>query len=423
MKIIPSFSFKLIFSFLLFTQLSAAKNANLLGDGEPVKIFLDCGVCDFNYIKQNFPVLSYVRDVREASVYVMVRRQNTGAGGKIYTFFFEGQEEYIGRMDTLEVTTAPDATQQEIRNTVSKTLIAGMMPYIAKTDMLEMLEFKVNDEIEEQITQPVDDQWNAWVFEIGVSGNFNGDDNYQSSRFSGSADAQRIVQKYKFLLGLDYDYNRTLYKLEDGDYLNIQRSYRFSHLLAWSLNDHWSIGEAVEGRSSIYSNLDFSLRMAPAVEYNFYPYAESAQRQFAVLYSLGPRYFDYTNTTVFGEDEELRVSHQLRVSFAYNSKWGSVRSNLSASQYLHDTSLLGLYMSNSAYLRILKGLNLRMGGGFSLIRNQLSLVQGEASLEEVLLRQRELARNFNYFADFGVSYTFGSFFNNIVNPRFPRGVF
>jgi hypothetical protein len=64
-----------------------------------------------------------------------------------------------------------------------------------------------------------------------------------------------------------------------------------------------------------------------------------------------------------------------------------------------------------------------MGGGFSLIRNQLSLVQGEASLEEVLLRQRELARNFNYFADFGVSYTFGSFFNNIVNPRFPRGVF
>lgn len=392
---------------------------------EPVKVFLDCGACDMTYIRQNLPVLSYVRDVREAQVFVMVRSQRTGADGNFYTFIFEGLGEMAGKQDTLTLTTAPDATQEEVRRGIIKTLTAGMIPYIAKTDLIERISFKIEKgENSENISlNPLSDQWNAWVFEIGLRGNFNGDDNYRTSNFAGYADAQRIIEAYKLQFGVDYNYSESLYKLEDGDYLNIQRGYQFEQLLALSLSDHWSIGEAFEGRSSVYSNLDFSFRLAPAIEYNFYPYDESAIRQFAILYSVGPRYFDYTETTVYDQQEELRVSHQLRVSYAFNSKWGSIRSNLSASQYLHDSSLLGLYMQNNANLRVTKGLNLRMGGGFSVIRNQLNLPKAEASLEEVLLRQRELARNFSYFADFGVSYTFGSFYNNIVNPRFPRGVF
>ena len=38
--------------------------------------------------------------------------------------------------------------------------------------------------------------------------------------------------------------------------------------------------------------------------------------------------------------------------------------------------------------------------------------------EEILLRQRELATSFQYFVSLGVSYTFGSIFSNVVNPRF-----
>jgi hypothetical protein len=396
-----------------------------IAPGEPVKIFLDCGNCDMMYIRQNLPVISYVRDVREAEVFVMVRTQKTGAAGNFYTFIFEGLGSYAGKTDTLTLTTAPDATQDEIRQAMIKTLTTGMIPYIAKTDMIQQISFQIEkkDEQETKSGNPASDQWNAWVFEIGLRGNFNGDDNYRLASFAGYADAQRIIEAYKLQFGIDYNYSESVYKLEDGNYLNIQRGYQFEQLLALSLSDHWSIGEALEGRSSVYSNLDFSFRLAPAIEYNFYPYGESAIRQFAILYSVGPRYFDYTETTVYEQDEELRVSHQLRVSYAFNSKWGSVRSNLSASQYFHDTSLLGLYMQNNANLRVTKGLNLRMGGGFSVIRNQLNLPKAAASLEEVLLRQRELARNFSYFADFGVSYTFGSFYNNIVNPRFPRGVF
>lgn len=102
---------------------------------EPVKVFLDCGACDMTYIRQNLPVLSYVRDVREAQVFVMVRSQRTGADGNYYTFIFEGLGEMAGKQDTLTLTTAPDATQEEVRRGIIKTLTAGMIPYIAKTDL------------------------------------------------------------------------------------------------------------------------------------------------------------------------------------------------------------------------------------------------------------------------------------------------
>ena len=38
--------------------------------------------------------------------------------------------------------------------------------------------------------------------------------------------------------------------------------------------------------------------------------------------------------------------------------------------------------------------------------------------EEILLRQRELGTEFRYWLSFGLSYRFGSIYNNAVNPRF-----
>ncbi len=38
-----------------------------------------------------------------------------------------------------------------------------------------------------------------------------------------------------------------------------------------------------------------------------------------------------------------------------------------------------------------------------------------------LLRQRQLLTGYQYFFNFGFGYSFGSIFNNIVNPRFGGG--
>ena len=45
----------------------------------------------------------------------------------------------------------------------------------------------------------------------------------------------------------------------------------------------------------------------------------------------------------------------------------------------------------------------------------------EASTEDVLLRLRQLQSGYSYFVGFGISYSFGSKVNNIVNPRYGGG--
>ena len=53
-----------------------------------------------------------------------------------------------------------------------------------------------------------------------------------------------------------------------------------------------------------------------------------------------------------------------------------------------------------------------------MIHNQLNLPKAGASDEDILLRQKELATQFSFFTNLTIFYTFGSIYNNVVNPRF-----
>ena len=57
-----------------------------------------------------------------------------------------------------------------------------------------------------------------------------------------------------------------------------------------------------------------------------------------------------------------------------------------------------------------------------LTRDQVFLVKGNATPEEVLAKRRQLASGFNYYSSIGISYRFGSKLNNVVNPRFDRSI-
>ena len=52
------------------------------------------------------------------------------------------------------------------------------------------------------------------------------------------------------------------------------------------------------------------------------------------------------------------------------------------------------------------------------MRDQISLAKGELSEAEILLRLQEVATGYTYFGGVGLTYTFGSIYNNVVNPRF-----
>lgn len=54
-------------------------------------------------------------------------------------------------------------------------------------------------------------------------------------------------------------------------------------------------------------------------------------------------------------------------------------------------------------------------------RDQIYLPKAGATTEEILVRQRQLATSYRYSMTFGITYSFGSIFNNVVNPRFGGG--
>jgi hypothetical protein len=69
-------------------------------------------------------------------------------------------------------------------------------------------------------------------------------------------------------------------------------------------------------------------------------------------------------------------------------------------------------------VRITGGLSFFIHLNGSIIHNQISLIKGGATEQEVLTRKRQLASNFNYNSSFGLTFRFGSILNNFVNPRF-----
>jgi hypothetical protein len=99
-------------------------------------------------------------------------------------------------------------------------------------------------------------------------------------------------------------------------------------------------------------------------------------------------------------------------------RWGSTGFALNLNQYLHDMQKYNASLFGNANLRLFKGFSVDFYGEYSRVHDQLALPKRELSDEEVLLRRRQLETAYRYWGGFGIRYSFGSMFNNVVNPRF-----
>jgi hypothetical protein len=94
---------------------------------------------------------------------------------------------------------------------------------------------------------------------------------------------------------------------------------------------------------------------------------------------------------------------------------------LEGAHYFHDFSKNHVDLYSSINLRLWKGLTFDVFGSYSMIHDQLSLPKGGATFEEVLLSRKMLETNYSYYFSIGLSYSFGSIYSNVVNPRFGGG--
>jgi hypothetical protein len=393
---------------------SSQANVDALKKTAP-RVFIDCDYIDLDYIKTEIIFVNYVRDRKEAQVHVLITLQSTASRGVEYTLSFSGQQNFQGMDDIQKYVSNKTQTQDEIRQGLVRVLKMGLIRYVAKTPISE----KVSIVFQEKASPTaVVDKWNFWVFSLSARAYLNGQKSTSYNSYYGTFSANRTTPEWKIRLGLSAAAYKDSFTYMDQTISSTSSSKSFSAMVVKSLGEHWSIGAYLSTYASTYSNTKFSLSPAPAIEYDLFPYSQSTRRFLSFIYRLNFQTVKYYEETIYDKTAENLWSQSLSVTLDLKEKWGSISTSLEGSNYFHNFQRNHVSLYGSVSLRLWKGLTFDVNGYYSMIHDQLSLQKGQASLEEVLLRRTMLETDYQYYFSIGLSYTFGSIFSNVVNPRF-----
>ena len=408
----------LIISILTFTPKIYSESGRTgieeLKDKAP-KVFLDCWRCDRDYIRKEITYVNFVRDRTDADIHILVTDENTGSGGNKYTLTFIGKNQFEDMEKTLTYSSNKTETWDEIREGMLEVMKKGLFPFLMKTPIADLLTIQCKQDLE---PTAVKDNWNFWVFNIRLSGELEEERSKRATQFNWDLSANRVTPEWKIQLGDSGDYEEDNYDYEDYSIKSISKEKDLRGLFVKSLNEHWSIGSWIEASSSTYSNIEAHYMVAPALEYNFFPYSQSTRRQLRCLYRIGFHSVNYIERTIYDQTKENLFNESLTLTLEIREPWGSASTSLEGSHYFHDLSKNRLELRGFLSVRIFKGFSINLNGRYDRIHDQLSLPIGGASLDEILLQRKELATNYEYSIDIGFSYTFGSVYSNVVNPRF-----
>lgn len=385
---------------------------------EQLKIFLDCDRCDNEFLRQNLGNVQFVRDQDLSDVHIFVVTQRNGAGGQSYDMDFIGKGSFESINYKLAFSTDANMTNDNVRKRVLKHLKLGLVRFwISKGTISEVVVNVPTPENEETKVEEKD-PWNYWLFRVGANGFFNGQEQNKRSNFNVNASARRVTEKNKFSLFMRYGENKSTFTFDGEDIVAINNSKRLNVNDIISINNHWSYGFFGSMGTSTFSNFDFFATLRPALEYSFFDYKDSAKKQLTISYRNGFRYNEYIEQTIFGETEEFLWEHGIMLGGRINQEWGNVNAEISFNQFLQDTKLNAVNFFLGTSIRLFKGFNFDVSGSYSITRNQINIPGADLTVEELLLQQQQLQSGFNYFVNVGFSYSFGSIYNTIVNPRF-----
>jgi hypothetical protein len=388
---------------------------------EALALFLDCRApgCDFNYLRTELNWINYVRDRTAAHIHVIATALGTGSGGYETKFNLIGTGPFIGINDSVSFVMPRGTSGDEQRAEFTRVLKLALVPFVLRTEYGKNLSVNYSASPTDRKPQNPRDPWNFWVFSIGLNASIGGESRSNGRSGSGSLYASRTTAAWKFRANANGSVSRSAYKLEDtADYVARSHSYSGGAVLVRSISDHLSIGGGFGISSSTTNNLELSLRIAPTIEYDFIEYDQYARKRIVLSYSVGFDRYHYADTTVYDRLRESRLDNGLSLSYAATQPWGSANAGISASAYLSDLTQNRLSVSTSMSVRVTRGLSLSYSLSYSRVRDQLSLAKSTASEAEILLRLRQLATSYTYGGSFSLNYTFGSLFNNVVNPRF-----
>lgn len=410
--------FSLVAAYLLCgLTFSYAQTSTVLSG---VTAFLDCKTyCDEDFIRTEIKFVSYVTDRSQANVHVLITSEDTG-GGRVYHLEFLGLKDFEGQNQKLDANTMSTDTDDSIRKKQLQVLKAGLMRYVAQTAALNQIgfTFQAPPEGSETTTETVD-KWNKWTFSVSGGGNAQAESQYNSKSFGVRLNASRTSDKWKSGGGISARRNESSYKIDETENIkNVNRSGSLFGFATYALAKKWSVQARGYVERSSYENTDVGFGFVPGIEYTVFPYSETSRRALRFQYTPKVEHVKYFDKTVYGKEKENLFSQKLTTYIEMNQPWGDAGVQLQSSHYFHDLSKYRFTLGANVNWNIAKGLTLRVGGLASYIRDQLSLPAGDLKPADILLRQQQLATNYEYRTYFQITYRFGSFINNVVNQRF-----
>lgn len=387
------------------------------GGAEKLRVFVDLPRFDVDFFRAEIPFATFVPAPDEAEVVVSVRASEK-EGRPCLELVFQGRGRFEGDRNTIEVPAEEPAPPEEKDRALARTLRLGLLRYAAKTPLARHISVSFQEQVK---PTSVVDPWKFWVFNLSVSSFLDGQEQYKDGMYYGSFSANRVTPEQKIRMSVFANFQRQEFSFDGSTVVSKSHGYGYSGLFVFSLGRHWSAGAFVSVNSSTYENLKLGGSLAPALEYDVFPYDESTKRQLRILYRFGLSSVRYMEETIFFKTAETRLSESLSLEYEIKRPWGTISAGLKGSHYLHDLKKYRLELNGEVSLRIWKGLSFEVDGSASRIHDQLFLPRGGASYEEVLLRQKQLQTSYDYHFSVGLNFSFGSLKSNVVNPRFGSG--
>lgn len=141
---------------------------------------------------------------------------------------------------------------------------------------------------------------------------------------------------------------------------------------------------------------------------------------FTINYGIDVRHNQYYDTTIYNKISEVLWGNKAQAYLSLKQKWGNVNSSITYSNFFKDWSLNNLAVSLTVNVRITGGLSFYVYSKAGLVRDQIYLVKGKASEQDILVKRRQIASAYNFYSGIGLNFRFGSILNNFVNSRFDQ---
>ena len=345
-----------------------------------------------------------------------------GGGGRELIPRFVGRDRFATASQELRVISQVAEAESVRRDQVLRTVIVGFLNFIARDSLPPGLDLEVDPpDAGTQPTGVVRDPWNLWVFSISTGASYDAEESNQESQWDVNLTADRVTDMWKLGFGVRLDEERETFELDEDDpSLDVRRIERGVRNGFWrGASDRTGHSGSMEkSRHRRLAIRVCSRRPHPPSNTASFHTASTRRGSWLSSISSGTSMRDTTRSRCSASCAQTNGIHALSADLDVRQPWGSLEGGVEFSQYLHDRSRYRIEFDGEVSLQLVRGLVARSRGVcLENPRSDLPPRRG-ATPEEVLLQLRELQSGYEVRFSFGISYSFGSIFNNVVNPRF-----